>query len=366
MRKKLLKIHLLLPGFLVILCLFSLKLYAGPLRFIAYGDTRRNGDTVDKPQTKHNAIAKVIRELNPDFVLFSGDMVYNNEFEKFLTVISSNYAVDKRIPLYPVIGNHEVVVSEKFGGIEALIKARSRYVLFEAFKGRLDESYSSYLNDIFDRMKQKQSWYSFVKQIDGVELQFIALNSSLPDDEEQFKWFLNELKRVDVPKVVVAHYPPYSIGHHGYASVSQKGSRESKFQNRYTKVFNDPKNNVALVIGGHDHNYQRICKTDEKGGIRIPVYVVSGGGGADLSGVGDGDVSQVLTEGFQCPGLVTAYHFVEVTATADNNRNVIFKCKALGLRYDLSKGLPDDTAFENQFVKERLELIDDFTVTWQK
>ncbi|MEK6621499.1 MAG: metallophosphoesterase family protein [Planctomycetota bacterium] len=158
MRKKLLKTPLLLPVFLVVLCLFSLKLYAGPLRFIAYGDTRRNGDTVDKPQTKHNAIAKVIRELNPDFVLFSGDMVYNNEFEKFLTVVINNYAGDKRIPLYPVIGNHEVIVSEKWGGVEALIKARSRYVLFEAFKGRLDDSYSSYLNTLFDGMKAKQSW----------------------------------------------------------------------------------------------------------------------------------------------------------------------------------------------------------------
>ena len=365
MRKKLLKIPLLLPVFLVVLCLFSLKLYAGPLRFIAYGDTRRNSDTVDKPQTKHNAIAKVIRELNPDFVLFSGDMVYNNEFEKFLTVVINNYAGDKRIPLYPVIGNHEVVVSEKLGGIEALIKARSRYVLFEAFKGRLDDSYSSYLNNIFDRMKPKQSWYSFVKQTNGVELQFIELNSSLPDDEDQFKWFLNELKRVDGPKVVLAHYPPYSTGQHGNESALHGSSREAKFRNRYTKVFNDPKNNVALVIGGHDHNYQRTCKTDETGGIRTPVYLVSGGGGANLTGGGKGDVSQILTDGFQCQRFVTAYHFVEVTVTADSSRNVTIKCKAMGLSYDLSQGLPDDTAFEAQFVKERLELIDDFTVTWQ-
>ena len=365
MRKKLLKIPLLLSVFLVILCISSVKLYAGPLRFIAYGDTRRDGNAVDKPQTKHNAIAKVIRELNPDFVLFSGDMVYNNEFEKFLTVVINNYAGDKRIPLYPVIGNHEVVIGEKLGGIEALIKARSRYVLFEAFKGRLDDSYSSYLNQIFDRMKPKQSWYSFVKQTNGVDLQFIELNSSLPDDEDQFKWFLNELKRIDGPKVILAHYPPYSIGLHGNESILHGSSREAKFRNRYAKVFNDPRNNVAIVIGGHDHNYQRACKTDEKGGIRTPVYIVSGGGGADLTGGGGGDVSRILTEGFQCQGLVTAYHFADFTATADSSRNVTIKCRALGLRYDLSKGLPDDTTFEAQFVKDRLELIDDFTITWQ-
>lgn len=365
MRIKLLKTPLLLPFSLVILCLFSLKLYAGPLHFIAYGDTRRNGNAVDKPQTKHNAIAKVIQELNPDFVLFSGDMVYDNEFEKFLTVVVNNYAMDKRIPLYPVIGNHEVAVSEKLGGIEALIKARSRYVLFEAFKGRLDDSYSSYLNTMFDRMKPKQSWYSFVKQTNGVDMLFIELNSSLPNDEDQFKWFLNELKRVDGPKVVLAHYPPYSIGLHGNESVLRSSSREAKFRDRYTKVFNDPENNVALVIGGHDHNYQRTCKMDENGGIRTPVYIVSGGGGADLTGGGIGDFSRILPEGFQCQGLVTAYHFVEVTATADSSRNVTIKCKAMGLRYDLSKGLPDDTTFKTQFVKGRLELIDNFTVTWQ-
>ena len=333
------------------------------MRFIAYGDTRRNGDTVDKPQTKHNAIAKVIRELNPDFVLFSGDMVYNNEFEKFLTVVINNYAGDKG---YPSTRSSAIMKLSlvKNGGIEALIKARAGTSSLKAFKGRLDDSYSSYLNTIFDRMKPKQSWYSFVKQIDGVELQFIELNSSLPDDEDQFKWFLNELKRVDGPKVVLAHYPPYSIGLHGNESALHGSSREAKFRNRYTKVFNDPRNNVAMVVGGHDHNYQRTCKTDEKGGVRTPVYIVSGGG-ADLTGGGEGNVSQILTEGFQCQGLVTAYHFVEVTATADSNRNVTIKCRAMGLRYDLSKGLPDDTTFEAQFVKERLELIDDFTVTWQ-
>ena len=105
-------LHKQIKIFLLIMCvviiLFSQKLYAQALHFIAYGDTRRDMKTMEKPQVKHHAIARVIRELNPDFILFSGDMIFYNEFERFLEVITSNYTGDKRIPLYPVIGNHEL------------------------------------------------------------------------------------------------------------------------------------------------------------------------------------------------------------------------------------------------------------------
>lgn len=45
-------------------------------------------------------------------------------------------------------------------------------------------------------------------------------------------------------------------------------------------------------------------------------------------------------------------------------KNLILKCKVLGLRCDLTKGLPDDDTFERLFAQDRLELIDDFILRW--
>jgi hypothetical protein len=404
---KQIKIFLLIIS--VVIILFSQTLYAQALHFIAYGDTRRDMKTMEKPQAKHHAIARVIRELNPDFILFSGDMIYYNEFERFLEVITSNYTGDKRIPLYPVIGNHELIFGEKIDTlikdllkkigdvnkheeqlsphtglsheieilrgqlykeinsiIEAKAKKRSRQVLCEEICDKLDPAYISYLKEILCKTTNGQSWYSFFKEAHGLKIKFIALNSSLPDDEEQYQWFLGELKQFGGPKIVFAHYPPYSIGHHGCTDMLNGESKASRFRDRYTKVFNNTSNNIVLVISGHEHNYQRICKTDKTGGIQLPTYIISGGGGADLTGEGECNVSQIPLDGFHCIGLIPAHHFLDVTAHTDDNNNLILKCEALGLRYDPTGEIPDDDSFEKHFVKDRLELIDNFTLNWQK
>jgi len=444
------KIFLRITIFLfVILFLSSQELYARALHFIAYGDTRRDMKTREKPQIKHNAIAAVIREKNPDFILFSGDMVYCDEFERFLEVITNNYTgskmvavhphlnllhqgggiqgdnehspplvggvrgggelLHKMIPLYPVIGNHELIFGEKVDAIikdllkkigvvnktreqvssqsgllndigmlkgklyqeinsiaDAQLKMRSRRVLCEEICDKLDPAYSSYLKEVLCETKDGQSWYSFVKEADGLKIKFIALNSSLPDDEEQFQWFLNELKQFSGPKIIFEHYPPYSTGFHGCLDLMDNKSKASRFRDRYTKVFNNPTYNIVLVVSGHEHNYQRICKTDQTGSMQLPVYIVSGGGGADLTGQAACDTSQIPMDGFRCLGLITAYQFIDIVANTDDKDNLILTCKVLGLQCDLTEGLPDDDTFGKQFVKDRLELIDDFTLKWQK
>lgn len=439
------KILLRIAMFLfVILFLSSQSLYARALHFIAYGDTRRDIKTREKPQTKHNAMARVIREKNPDFVLFLGDMIYCDEFERFLEVITNNYAGSKMvtvrphqgggiqgdnehspplvggaregdellhntIPLYPVIGNHELIFGEKvdilikdllekigvvnkpkeqtssqtglLNDLEALkrklyqeiegiaetkLKTRSRQVLYEEICGKLDPAYIAYLKEVLCETKDGQSWYSFVKEADGSKIKFIALNSSLPDDEEQFQWFLNELKQFSGPKIIFEHYPPYSTGFHGCLDLMNSKSKASRFRDRYTKVFNNPTYNIVLVLSGHEHNYQRICRTDETGSIRLPVYIVSGGGGAELTGHAACDTSRIPMDGFRCLGLITAYQFIDIVADTDDKNNLTLICKVLGLKCDLTRGLPDDDAFEKQFVKDRLELIDDFTLNWEK
>ncbi|HHT9146772.1 MAG TPA: metallophosphoesterase family protein [Candidatus Wunengus sp. YC61] len=440
------KVFLLIINVIIVLFLFSQELYARALHFTAYGDTRRDMKTRGKPQVKHNAIAKVIRERNPDFVLFLGDMIYCDEFERFLEVITNNYTgskmvtvhprlslphqgggiqgdnehspplvggvrgggelLHKMIPIYPVIGNHELIFGEKvdilikdllekigvvnkpkeqtssqsglLNDIEVLkgnlyqeinsiaetkLKTRSRQVLYEEICGMLDPAYISYLKEVLCETKDGQSWYSFVKEADGLKIKFIALNSSLPDEEEQFQWFLNELKQFSGPKIIFEHYPPYSTGFHGCLDLMNSKSKASRFRDRYTKVFNNPTYNIVLVISGHEHNYQRICKTDQTGSMQLPVYIVSGGGGADLTGHAVCDTSQIPMDGFRCLGLITAYQFIDIVADTDDKNNLTLTCKVLGLRCDLTKGLPDDDAFERQFVNDRLEVIDDFILT---
>ncbi|MDN3515117.1 MAG: hypothetical protein NG747_12055 [Candidatus Brocadia sp.] len=105
---------------------------------------------MEEPQIKHNAIAKAIRKFNPDFILFSGDMVYYNEFDKFGEVITSNYTGDKKIPPY-----------------NGIVKKT----------GAADKP-------------GEHPRYSFLKEADGLKIKFIDLNSSLPDDEEHLQWFL--------------------------------------------------------------------------------------------------------------------------------------------------------------------------------
>jgi hypothetical protein len=313
------------------------------------------------------------------------------------------------IPLYPVIGNHELIFGEKVDAIikdllekigvinkskeqpssqsgllndietfkmklyqeiesiaEAQLKTRSRQVLCEEICEKLDTAYISYLTEVLCETKDGQSWYSFVKETDGLKIKFIALNSSLSDDEEQFQWFLDELKEFSGPKIVFEHYPPYSIGFHGCLDLMDKNSKASRFRDRYAKIFNNTANNIVLVISGHEHNYQRICKTDNTGSIQLPVYIVSGGGGAELTGHAVCDTSQIPMNGFRCLGLITAYQFIDIVADTDAKNNLTLTCKVLGLRCDLTRGLPDDDTFERQFVNDRLELIDDFTLNWEK
>ena len=316
----------------------------------------------------------------------------------------------KMIPLYPVIGNHELIFGEKVDAIikyllekigvvnepkeqvpsqssllsnietlkkklyqeiesiaEAKIKTRSRQVLCEEICGKLDPAYISYLKEALCDTKDGQSWYSFVKEADGLKIKFIALNSSLPDDEDQFQWFLNELKQFSGPKIIFEHYPPYSTGFHGCLDLMDNKSKASRFRDRYAKIFNNAANNIVLVISGHEHNYQRICRTDQTDSIQqLPVYIVSGGGGAELTCEAECDTSQIPMNGFRCLGLITAYQFIDIVADTDDKKNLTLTCKVLGLRCDLTRGLPDDDTFERQFVKDRLELIDDFTLSWEK
>ena len=80
--RKHIKTFLLIINVVAILFLSSQKLYASALHFIVYGDTRQDILTMEKPQRKHNAI-KGYSGDEPEFILFTGDMIYYKEYNSF-------------------------------------------------------------------------------------------------------------------------------------------------------------------------------------------------------------------------------------------------------------------------------------------
>lgn len=95
--------------------------------------------------------------------------------------------------------------------------------------------------------------------------QLFLLDSNSVGDR-QTAWLEEQLAAsVATWKIAVFHHPPYSCGGHvGHSEVAS----------RWVPLFEEY--GVQLVIGGHDHNYQRFAA---RNGVR---YVVHGGGGASL------------------------------------------------------------------------------------
>jgi len=394
--------------FYAIFSLSSVELFARPLHFITYGDTRRSISTISEPQVKHNSIAETIQKSEPDFILFLGDMVYYNEYDRFREVVESNYIKEKEIPFYPVIGNHELIFGKKIEELfteltkkidilnkikikpnskdnsydkllqdakalrdelhdevhsinKSEIKTRSRDVLLNEICGKLNPSYIQYLKAVLNDEDNSRSWYSFIKDADDLKVKFIGLNSSLPDDEEQFSWFLNELKTFDGPKIIFEHYPLYSIGFHGCENLLLNDSIGARFHKRYSKIFNNRSNNIISVMSGHEHNYQRFFKLNRNGELLPPVYLVTGGGGAELTGEGNCDISKIPLDGYRHLGLVPSYHFIDAKIFSKDNKYFL-ECKVLGLKHDLNKEPIDNESFIKNFQYDNLELIDNFVL----
>jgi hypothetical protein len=105
------------------------------------------------------------------------------------------------------------------------------------------------------------SWYS--RRTGDVEV--FLLDSNRVDDA-QTAWLERALAASTARwKVAAFHHPPYTCGSH-------RGSGD--VQEEWVPLFE--RHGVQLVLGGHDHNYQRFAQR------RGVVYVVHGGGNSVL------------------------------------------------------------------------------------
>jgi Icc-related predicted phosphoesterase len=222
-----------------------------PFRFVAYGDTRFHdpNDTEAANPAVRIALVQAIAAVNPAFVCFTGDIVYNGYDTNDWKVWDSETSIwrDKNIPVYPTLGNHDLHGDEKIA-----------------------------LGNYFQRFPAlNSSRYYSVRAANTLTL---VLDSSLSEVAgPQGEWLANKLNNIpaDVDFVfIMLHHPPYT------SSSDEKkldgGHSARSTEQQLAKMLEDRQAHARLrfvVFSGHVHNYER----HEHGGV---TYFVSGGGAA--------------------------------------------------------------------------------------
>jgi Icc-related predicted phosphoesterase len=222
-----------------------------PFRFVAYGDTRFHDPTDTKAANPpvRVALVQAIAEVDPAFVCFTGDIVYNGDDANDWKVWDDETKIwrDKKIPIYPALGNHDLHGTETVA-----------------------------LANYFQRFPElKNNRYYSVRAANTL---FLVLDSAIDEaGGPQEQWLSDKLDQVpsDVDFVFINfHHPPYTSSSDakkyggGHSARIQEQNLAKKLEGRQTHA-----HYRIVVFSGHVHNYER----HEHGGV---TYFVSGGGAA--------------------------------------------------------------------------------------
>lgn len=224
---------------------------ADSIVFVVYGDTRSDS-------AAHQMVVNAIMESNPQFVINTGDLVYNGgNLGEWYTFFNIEKELLHEAPLMPCLGNHDYPPDNYF----------SLFYLPEN-----EEYYSFEYGNVFFVALNTEAW--------DYSAQRTYLDEKLSEAEQDpSKWL-----------IVYFHRPPYSMGGHG---------SDLDVRSAFCDVLEQ--HHVPVVFNGHNHFYQR---TEPINGV---TYIVSGGGGAPLYQPGS---ASWIAYGEGC------YHYVRIVATA--------------------------------------------------
>ncbi len=249
-----------------------------PFRFVAYGDTRfhdPNDTEAANPQVRV-ALVKAIADVNPAFVCFTGDIVYNGFDANDWKVWDSETSIwrEKKIPIYPALGNHDL-------------------------HGDANVALGNYFQRFPDL---KNSRYYSVRVANSL---ILVLDSSLDETGgAQGQWLADKLDHVpaDVDFVfLMFHHPPYTSSSDAKTFGGGHSARATELALAKTLEARQAHSRFRIVVfSGHVHNYER----HEHGGV---TYFVSGGGGAHAY-----PIERAPDDPFQSKLVNYHYLFVEV------------------------------------------------------
>jgi acid phosphatase type 7 len=268
-----------------------------PFRFVAYGDTRFHdpADTGPANPAVRVALVQAIAAVNPAFICFTGDIVYNGYDVKDWQVWDNETSIwgEKKIPVYPALGNHDL-------------------------HGKEDVALGNYFQRFPDL---NHSRYYSLRAANSL---IFVLDSSLDEASgPQGQWLASKLDHVpsDVAFVfVMLHHPPYTSSSDakmfggGHSSRSQEHQLATVLEQRQAQA-----HFRIVLFSGHVHNYER----HEHGGV---TYFVTGGGGAHAY-----PIDRAPDDPFQSKEINYHYLLVEV----DHQQ-----LKITMHRLDLSSGKP--------------------------
>jgi hypothetical protein len=230
-----------------------------PFRFVAFGDSG------DGSQNQKD-IATRLLQVQPDLVVHTGDVIYQDAtydgLEKRYFQIYSNLI--KNVWVAPSAGNHDMSYNNGKSIADVFVNPPN---------GSSDPV-------------NRELYYSF----DYGNAHFIILDNflSFSTGSAQYNWLKSDLAATNqFWKFVVFHVPVYS------SNTSQVPKDNAKEVQYLAPLFEQY--HVNIVLNGHWHNYERMypllggqVSTIQAGGV---VYLITGGGGAGLAGVGSGTLN---------------------------------------------------------------------------
>ncbi|MBK7809462.1 MAG: metallophosphoesterase [Saprospiraceae bacterium] len=213
------------------------------LMFALIGDTQRNNDT----PWAWGKIAEKVWQDRPNFVVHVGDLVDKGLKKTDWTehFFPSGHILMNRVPIYPVLGNHE----------------QDSPLYYDYIVAPAPEYY-----------------YTFT--YGNVQFFMLDSNRDINEGSEQYNWLEWELsKSTAMWKIAMHHHPPYTSDSNDYGDTAKELSNLGSKSRNLVPLYD--KYGLDFCLYGHTHLYERSWpmtndRINTKDGV---IYINSGGAG---------------------------------------------------------------------------------------